>query len=89
LEFVDASGTSSKFADWVKPHQINVDTRAESNGLFQAGNKEVKCWYSIKQDVYHDNVGCNTGNNIEIELLREGTGGKPLCLECARRNALR
>lgn len=87
LEFVDDSGTTSKFADWVKPHQINVDTRAESRNTFQARNREAKCWYSIKQDVYHNNTGCNTGNNIEIELLRQGTGGKPLCQECAQLNA--
>jgi hypothetical protein len=39
LEFVDDSGTSSKFADWVKPHQINVDTRAESKDTFIPGKK--------------------------------------------------
>ena len=25
-----------------------------------------------------------TGNNIERENLREGTGGKPLCKECEK-----
>jgi hypothetical protein len=44
-------------------------------------------WHSIKQDVHHNNTECNTGNNIETENLREGTGGKPLCQECARCNA--
>jgi hypothetical protein len=24
LEFVDESGTSSRFADWVKPHQVKI-----------------------------------------------------------------
>lgn len=40
-------------------------------------------WNSIKQSVHHDNTSCNTGNNIERENLRAGTGGKPLCNECA------
>ncbi len=41
-------------------------------------------WHSVKQSVHHDNTECNTGNNIERENLRQGTGGKPLCKECAR-----
>jgi hypothetical protein len=44
---------------------------------------KVSPWYSIKQNVHHDNTNCNTGNNIEKENLRSGTGGKPLCQECA------
>ena len=40
-------------------------------------------WYSILADVHHNNTDCNTGNNIEGENRREGTGGKPLCAECA------
>jgi hypothetical protein len=43
-------------------------------------------WHSIKQSVHHDNTSCNTGNNIESENRREGTGGKPLCKECADLN---
>ena len=43
-------------------------------------------WHSIKSDVYHDNTECNTGNNIEIENRKSGTGGKSLCQECARLN---
>ena len=41
-------------------------------------------WHSIKQNVHHNDTDCNTGNNIEPENLRQGTGGKPLCAECAR-----
>lgn len=41
-------------------------------------------WYSILQKVHHDNTNCNTGNNIEREYLRSGTGQRPLCQECAR-----
>ena len=44
-------------------------------------------WHSIKQPVHHNNTECNTGNNIEEENRREGTGGKPLCEECADLNA--
>jgi len=39
-------------------------------------------WHSIKQNVHHVCSNCNTGNNIERENLRSGTGGKPLCSEC-------
>ena len=42
-------------------------------------------WYSIKtRDVYHDDTNCTTGNNIESENRREGTGGLPKCAECKR-----
>lgn len=41
-------------------------------------------WNSIKQSVHHDNTECNTGNNIERENIRQGTGGKPLCAECSK-----
>lgn len=41
-------------------------------------------WYSILRDVYHENTECNTGNNIESENIRRGTGGRSLCQECKR-----
>jgi hypothetical protein len=41
-------------------------------------------WYSIKESVHHNNTNSNTGNNIEVENQRSGTGGKPLCKECER-----
>lgn len=44
-------------------------------------------WHSIKQSVHHNNTACNTGNNIERENIRAGTGLKPLCKECADLNA--
>jgi hypothetical protein len=44
-------------------------------------------WHSVKQDIYHNNSNCNTGNNIERENRREGDGGKKLCKECADLNA--
>jgi hypothetical protein len=43
-------------------------------------------WHSILSGVHHNNTNCNTGNNIEKENLRAGTGGKPLCQECADLN---
>jgi len=49
---------------------------------------KVSPWHSIKEDVdvYHNNTECHTGNNIEIENRREGTGGKRLCKDCAKLN---
>ena len=44
-------------------------------------------WHSIKSDRHHNNSECTTGNNIESENRRDGTGGKPLCEECQRLNA--
>lgn len=49
----------------------------------------VAPWHSIKQLVCHNNTECNTGNNIEREYFRYGTGNRPLCKECARLNLLR
>ena len=45
--------------------------------------------YSAKPhapQVYHNNSGCTERNNIEIENIRLGTGGRPLCEHCARLN---
>lgn len=42
-------------------------------------------WHSIKRSdapVYHDNTSCKTGNNIERENRRSGTGGRRRCREC-------
>ena len=44
-------------------------------------------WHSIKQHVHHNDTDCNTGNNIEPENLRTGTGGKPLCHRCKTLNS--
>jgi hypothetical protein len=43
-------------------------------------------WHSIKRSIHHNNSNCNTGNNIEKENLKQGTGGHPLCSECAKLN---
>jgi hypothetical protein len=43
----------------------------------------VSPWHSILSNAHHDNTECNTGNNIEAENRREGTGNTPLCSECS------
>jgi hypothetical protein len=48
---------------------------------------QTYAWHSVRQPVYHNNTACHTGNNIERENLRAGTGGKPLCKMCALLNA--
>jgi hypothetical protein len=48
---------------------------------------QVAPWHSVKQPFHHNNTNCNTGNNIEQENRRDGTGQKPLCKECERLNA--
>jgi hypothetical protein len=40
-------------------------------------------WHSIKSDRHHVCSNRNTGNNIEKENLRPGTGAKPLRTECS------
>ena len=48
---------------------------------------KVSPWHSVKLNdpqVHHNETQCKTGNNIERENRREGTGGRPLCQECAR-----
>jgi hypothetical protein len=44
-------------------------------------------WYSVNADVYHNNPNCQTGNSIEPENVRQGTGNKQLCEECQRLNS--
>ena len=41
-------------------------------------------WHSVNSDIYHDNPNCQTGGSIDPENIRQGTGGKRLCEECAR-----
>jgi MIP family channel proteins len=41
-------------------------------------------WNSVNSDIYHDNPDCQTGGMIDPENIRQGTGGKRLCEECAR-----
>jgi hypothetical protein len=61
---------------------IGRRARLEQKEKFDMAKKSP--WHSTKQTVHHNNTECNTGNNIEKENLRQGTGGKPLCKECER-----
>lgn len=69
-------------------HWEDIDEDLSTEGLLRGApaprkqSAKKSQWHSIKQSVYHDNAECNTGSNIDIECLREGTGGKPLCQEC-------
>jgi hypothetical protein len=40
-------------------------------------------WHSVKEVVHHNNAECQAGRNFERKDWRQGTGGKPLCKECA------
>jgi hypothetical protein len=48
---------------------------------------KTSSWHSTNSSVHHNNNECTTGNNIEHENRRPGTGDKPLCQECAKLNA--
>lgn len=56
----------------------------ECQEVYEGVIMKTSAFHSIKATVHHDNTSCNTGNNIEKENLRSGTGGKPKCSECAR-----
>jgi hypothetical protein len=43
-------------------------------------------WHSVNSEVYHNNPNCQTGNSMDPQNVRQGTGGKPLCEECKRLN---
>ena len=44
----------------------------------------ISPWHSVFADIYHVCTNCRTGNNIESENIRGGTGNKIPCVECAR-----
>jgi hypothetical protein len=73
-------------------HWPDIDEDLSTEGLLRGAPAPRKQsakktpWYSIKQSVYHNNSECITGYNIDPQDLRQGTGGKPLCQECDRRN---
>lgn len=73
-------------------HWPDIDEDLSTEGLLRGAPAPRKqsakkaAWHSIKSDVCHNNNACNTGNNIEPEYLRQGTGGKPLCNECSNLN---
>jgi hypothetical protein len=73
-------------------HWPDIDEDLSTEGLLRGAPAPRKLltkkttWHSVKQSVYHNSSGCNTGNNIDPEYIRQGTGGKPLCQECYRLN---
>jgi hypothetical protein len=44
-------------------------------------------WHSIKENHHHDNTKCGPGSEIPLHNRIQGTGGKPLCRDCAKLNA--
>jgi hypothetical protein len=60
------------------------NTLRETTGVL-SGKKGP--WHSVNSEVYHNNPNCQTGNSIEPDNLRQGTGDKPLCGECERLNS--
>ena len=69
-------------------HWPDIDEDLSTDGLLRGAPAPRKHlakktpWHSAKQSVYHNNTGCDTGNNIDPGDIRQGTGGKPLCQEC-------
>lgn len=46
---------------------------------------KVSPFHSTKEmRVHHDESKCTTGNNIEKQYRKSGTGGLPKCAECRR-----
>ena len=43
-------------------------------------------WHSTASPDYHNNGDCRAGNGIAPHARLDGTGGKPLCGECAALN---
>jgi hypothetical protein len=41
-------------------------------------------WNSIKENHHHDNTKCGPGSEIPSHNRQSGTGGKPLCKDCAK-----
>jgi hypothetical protein len=44
----------------------------------------TRLWHSAKEDHHHDNTKCRPGSEILQHNRIAGTGGKPLCKECAK-----
>jgi hypothetical protein len=50
---------------------------------------QVWPWYSARsgETVHHDNTKCEEGRKIEDHDRKPGTGGWPLCRDCAKLDA--
>jgi hypothetical protein len=76
-------------------HWPVIDEDLSTEGLLRGAPAPRKrpakraAWHSINADTYHDNTQCTTGNNIDPDSIRQGTGGKPLCQECSSLDKLR
>jgi len=70
------------------PPGMGVGATPQEEGKEVRKVPEKSPWHSAKGRVYHNNTECNTGNNIETENKRSGTGGKRLCHECNRLNRM-
>jgi hypothetical protein len=73
-------------------HWPDIDEDLSTEGLLRGApaprrhSSEKAAWHSPNQSTYHNNSRCSTGNTIDPKQLRQGTGGRPLCLECDRLN---
>lgn len=45
---------------------------------------KISPWHSTNSNVYHNDTDCATGKAISDDNKKRGTGGHPLCHECAR-----
>jgi hypothetical protein len=43
-------------------------------------------WHSIKENYHNNNTLCGPGGQIREKNKENGTGGKPLCKDCAKIN---
>jgi hypothetical protein len=47
---------------------------------------KVPAFHSVKENHHHDNSKCGPGSEIPATNRVAGTGGKPLCKDCAKLN---
>jgi hypothetical protein len=73
--------------DLVRDRRLLYASRALQELALCSAPRRTGAWHSVASPVFHNNPECDTGNNIEPENLRPGTGGKRLCEECARLSA--
>ena len=53
------------------------------NAIMRAQSLDAhRAWHSTKSDVYHIRYDCTSGDDIEPENYRVGTGGKRRCSRC-------
>jgi len=48
---------------------------------------KVPAFHSVKENHHHDNSKCGPGSEIPPANRVAGTGGKPLCKDCAKLNS--